>query len=420
MIPSTLYAVQQAVAEVALDMMIRGVRIDYLAMRRLDNQIEFMMGERLEALSKLMGYQLAPTFPRSAPQIKKLFAALGQKPGVSRFTGKETFDDERLWQIACKVPGLKEVCVAIMEYRQLGQMLSNVARMKLCVDKRGRCSWNTAGPETFRWSSSKNAFWTGGNFQNISTGDRSLTGVKLPNGRQIVIPEDDHILWEPDLAGADAQIVAWDSGDERLKQMFREGVKIHAELSRELYGDAAGSDGRNEPYYTFAKKFRHAFHYLSGSRTTSNSIGVSVAEVDRAQKRLREMHPAIPEWHRRVDAQLRGSKVVTNIFGYRIPCFKRPEDELPDMVAWIGQGTIAHAMNRVILNISANVPDAALLINGHDAVLGETHVDKWAVVKPLIREQFMKVVIPYPDPLVIPPDLKTSTQSWGHMQKEAW
>ena len=34
----------------------------------------------------------------------------------------------------------------------------------------GRTSFNPAGPETFRWSSSTNPFGTGGNFQNIPSG----------------------------------------------------------------------------------------------------------------------------------------------------------------------------------------------------------------------------------------------------------
>jgi hypothetical protein len=36
-----------------------------------------------------------------------------------------------------------------------------------------KCSFNTAGTETFRWSSSTNAFWRGTNLQNIPKGEEN-------------------------------------------------------------------------------------------------------------------------------------------------------------------------------------------------------------------------------------------------------
>jgi len=400
--------------------MLEGVRVDSATIRALDNEVEMAMYERLAIIGKVLGRPVTETFPRSNKQIKELFTTLGQRPGTNRKTGRDTFDDETLFKIANRTPPLRQVCFAIMEYRQLGQMLSTVIRAQQDEDGRMRCSFNTAGPETFRWSSSKNAFWRGCNLQNVSTGDRGLTGAKLPNLRTIFVPDEGCLMWEPDLAGADAQVVAWEADDPLLKQMFREKVKIHAELAKDLYGAAAGPDGRKEPYYTYAKKLRHAFHYLSGPRTTANSIGIPEAEVAAKQKRLRQIHPAIPRWHAAVDNTLRTKRVITNRFGYRIICFKRPEDELPDMLAWLGQGTVAHILNRVIIGIHDNVPEAVLLLNEHDSLVGETLLTRWAAVKPQIREQFMRVVVPYPDPLIIPPDLKTSTRSWGHMEKEAW
>lgn len=416
----SLWDIQLAVNNLALDMMLRGVRVDVARVRSLDNEIEAAMYARLDIIGKALGKPVSETFPRSNKQIRECFVALGQKAGIDRKTGRETFNDETLFKIASKTPPLRQVCFAIMEYRQLGQALSTVVRAKLDEDGRMRCSFNTAGPETFRWSSSKNAFWRGCNMQNVTTGDRGLTGAKLPNLRVAFIPDEGCLMWEPDLAGADAQIVAWEADDPLLKQMFREKVKIHAELAKELYGAAAGPDGKREPYYTYAKKLRHAFHYLSGPRTTANSIGIPEAEVAAKQARLRQIHPAVVAWQRRVDNELRTKHALVNRFGYRIICFKRPEDELPDMLAWIGQGTVAHIMNRVLLNIRDNVPDAELLLNEHDSTVGQTPEERWAATKPLLREQFLKVVVPYPEPLVIPPDLKTSRRSWGEMEKEAW
>ena len=417
----TLYAIQQAVNEVAFDMMLQGVRIDQVRLAQLDSVVKSAMQTRLNLLSQSLGSPVNEKMPRSSKQIKELFASLGQRPGIDRKSGKETYNDETLFKIARQTPALRQVCYAILEFRQLGQMLSNFIRAKLDEDGRMRCSFNTAGPETFRWASSKNAFWRGCNLQNVTTGDRGLTGAKLPNLRTAVVPDPGCIMWEPDLAGADAQVVAWDSGDENLKQWFREGVKIHTITAKEVFGSAAGPDGRTEPYYTLAKKARHLWHYGGKARTMASSLGILVVEAERLMRQFAGLNPGIPKWHRRIDAIIRAKPhILTNRFGYRIVCFKRPEDELPDMLAWIGQGTVACIINRVLLNIRREVPHAMLLLNEHDSLVGQTPVNQWATVKPLLREQFLSVAVPYEEPLVIPPELKVSLKSWGEMEKEPW
>ena len=42
--------------------------------------------------------------------------------------------------------------------------------------------------------------------------------IPLPNIRKIFIPDPVYILIDSDLAGADAQVVAWEADDEDLKK----------------------------------------------------------------------------------------------------------------------------------------------------------------------------------------------------------
>jgi len=49
--------------------------------------------------------------------------------------------------------------------------LSTFIMMPLDQDSRMRCSYNICGTETYRFSSSKNAFGSGGNLQNLPKGD---------------------------------------------------------------------------------------------------------------------------------------------------------------------------------------------------------------------------------------------------------
>lgn len=424
----SLLEFQLELNRVAVDMMVRGVRIDKERLASLEIAVLDARRERQAVVEGLLGKPFdrfnddgEPTFFRSGPQIKALMDQLGQRPGTNRKTGRDSYDDEVLFKIAQRTPGLKTLCYAIIEYRSLSTMLSNFVRARLDPDGRMRCSFNTAGPETFRWASSKNAFWRGTNLQNIGKPFHALTGTALPELRSAIVPDPGYILWEPDLAGADAQVVAFDADDPLLKQMFREGVKIHAERAKWIYGGNAGPDGKKEPYYTLAKKGGHLWHYGGRAKTMSASLGISVAEAETLISRLETMHPAIKAWHRKVDNDVRTKRMIENAFGYRIVVFGRPEEALPQMLAWIGQGTVACIMNRVTVNLAHNVPDAIQLINVHDSDLGETLIEKWDETRPLIREQFLSVQVPYsPEPLVIPPELKVSTESWGKMEKAKW
>jgi DNA polymerase I-like protein with 3'-5' exonuclease and polymerase domains len=428
----SLLSFQLRLGEIALTMMLRGVRVNAVTKSLLGDSVEAAMRQRIAVVESLLGAPLdklnkdgEPTFFRSGPQIKALMERLGQRPGMNRKTKRDSYDDEVLFRIGKRTPGLANLCNAIIEYRSLGTMRSGFVRARLDDDGRIRTTWKTAGPETFRWSSSKNAFWGGTNLENIGKPFHALTGAPLPNLRSAIEFDEGRIGWEPDLAGADARVVAWDSGDPLMKQWFKEGWKIHAERAKEIYKGDAGPDGRREPYYTLAKKVGHLWNYGGKSRTMAASAGITVAEADKIVARLVAVHPSIPAWHRRVDAQLRKNRTITNAFGYRIVYFKRPGDCLTDALGWIGQGTIACAMNRAIMNVDealVKVPEyeTELLMNQHDSVVGQTKLAQWAVVKPLLIEQFQKVVIPYPEPLVVPPDLKTSSTNWGEMVKESW
>lgn len=69
-----------------------------------------------------------------------------------------------------RYPRLHHFFDLLAEYRSLRVIYSNFISSKLEPDGRMRGSFNPAGTETYRWSSSKNAFNRGGNMQNIPAG----------------------------------------------------------------------------------------------------------------------------------------------------------------------------------------------------------------------------------------------------------
>lgn len=69
-----------------------------------------------------------------------------------------------------RYPRLGHFFSLIAEARSLGVIYTNFIVSRLEPDGRLRGSFNPAGTETYRWSSSKNAFNRGGNMQNIPAG----------------------------------------------------------------------------------------------------------------------------------------------------------------------------------------------------------------------------------------------------------
>jgi hypothetical protein len=59
---------------------------------------------------------------------------------------------------------------------------------------------------------------------------------QLPNIRKMFIPDSGKVIVDADLAGADAQVVAWEADDTKLKAAFREGKSVHLMNGEDLLG----------------------------------------------------------------------------------------------------------------------------------------------------------------------------------------
>lgn len=238
-----------------------------------------------------------------------------------------------------------------------------------------------------------------------------LDSRKLPNLRKPILPDPGYVLVDMDLNRADLHGVAWDSGDEHLKNRLKEEHKdptknTHKANAIDLFGVM------NKTNYDLAKKIAHAANYLVSPRTASAQIGISEADAKKYISRWYGMYPGIPKWHARVDQEIRQTRMVWNKFGYRYVFFQRLDDMLPTAVAWIGQSTTGLLINRILLAIHHNLPLVQLLLQVHDSLLKQIRIEHLYEQLVLIQE-LAKIVIPYPDPLVIPTGFKISAKSWG-------
>lgn len=104
-------------------------------------------------------------------QVTLFYEILGLNPQKNRKTKRPTINDEALNTLAEKHPELITIFELLKAERSIGVLYSNAVTAENDPDGRMRCFINTSGAETFRWSTSTNAFGRGTNLQNLTTGD---------------------------------------------------------------------------------------------------------------------------------------------------------------------------------------------------------------------------------------------------------
>ncbi len=415
-------AAQQEMFWPVLRAMQLGVRIDHKARSKMADELLEEMFKREEWFTYVLGHTINP---RSPKQMQALFYDDLKMPvQKNRKTGKPTLNEEGLEKIALREPLLRPLVKTITEYRSLGVFLSTFVKAPLDHDGRMRTSYNICGTETYRLSSSENAFGSGANLQNIPKGGGGADDLQLPNIRKIFVPDPGYEFFDLDLDRADLQVVVWEADDADLKAALRLGVDMHCfnalgvyrikgipveELveSHPNYKEHRARIGEDKRQRT--KSAVHAVDYACKGRTLAITLGCTVAEADDFIARWFAAHPGIRNWHQRIETQLQSKRKVRNQYGYERFYFDRIEGMLPEALAWIPQSTVAVTINRIWKNIYKNLPEVQVLLQGHDSIAGQF---PFGCDTARIKQQ-AQVTIPYPDPLIIPVGIKTSRVSWG-------
>lgn len=233
------------------------------------------------------------------------------------------------------------------------------------------------------------------------------------------MPDPGYMLFDADLAGADAQVVAAESNDGELLKAFAEGLDVHAKNATDLWGTAFTSltEGARYRKRQQCKQAVHGTNYGAHPKTLSTILGWSVREAEVFQSRWFSLHPGIKEWHRRVEAGLRTNRVAGNRFGYRIIYFDRIDALLPQALAWIPQSTVALCAFKGALQLERACPEVEILIQVHDSLVFQV---PFRYAENLDRfKKALSVPIPYDPPLTIAWGLARSEKSWGDCEKVA-
>ncbi len=398
---------QQSLFYPVLETMVRGLRTDNERKSALADELRVHIDHKQNEVNELVGFDLNP---RSPKQMQDLFyRQLAQKPVKDRQRGTITTNDKALDTIASREPLLLPLCRKIQELRSLSVFVGTFLDAPVDVDQRMRCSFNIAGTETYRFSSSQNAFSSGMNLQNIPKGDEESD---LPNVRSLFIPDEGYEFFDIDLDSADLRIVVWESDCKEMKSMFAEGLKPYVEVAKEYYHDP--SIDKHHPSYKLFKALCHGTNYLGTPGGLAGRIGLLASEVERIQKWYYGKFPEILLWQEQIKRDVSSRKYIENVFGYREYFFDRIEGTIFNQaVAWIPQSTVACLINRGYNNLFETQKEIQVLLQVHDSLAGQYPRSMGDTALRTITD-CCSVPLPYAEPLIIPVGIKSSTESWGH------
>jgi DNA polymerase I-like protein with 3'-5' exonuclease and polymerase domains/uracil-DNA glycosylase len=400
-------------------MMLKGIRVDLPLREKLLNPETSDLIKAIAERDSFIAFVGEGLNIASPKQMKEFFYdELGMTVVKHKKTKKPTCDGDALLEFKREQPILTPLVDAIDENRSLRTFYKNFAQAALDSDWRMRCYYNVGGQETYRVSSAESAFDTGTNLQNIPKGDRSRT-MAMPNMRRLLVPDPGFLICEIDLAGADAQVVAWEADDGALKEAFRRGFKIHAVNAKDLFGGNAGPDGRKEPWYTYAKVGVHLTNYRGKPGTLAKSLGITRHEADKFQKRWFSIHPGIVKWHERIDHSVQSTRCIYNKFGFRKVYYDRIENVLTNATAWGPQSTVAIVINKAISKGFTLKQPVDFLLQVHDSTVFQLPIEGHLEILRDIHQSLLTPV-PYPDPLTIQFGLAVSEKSWGDVEKMDW
>jgi DNA polymerase I-like protein with 3'-5' exonuclease and polymerase domains len=250
---------------------------------------------------------------------------------------------------------------------------------------------------------------------------------RLPPVRELILPDPGKILIDVDLSGADAQVVAWTANDEDLKAAFKAGLKIHIKNFEDFYQTKFEdhhkykiAKGHIYPPYDEMKRGVHATNYGSSARTIAATLSWKTNEAENFKRRWFKLHPAIEQWHRRVDKELQLTGTIRNQFGYRIKYFERPSEVFTEALAWEPQSTVGIVCSRGGTQLDEQIPWVEILMQVHDSLVFQIPYHRFTPVSLGLIRRTLEVKVPFKDPLIIPWGIKASKTSMGHAKDISW
>lgn len=373
------YEYSKSLQAAVLDMMKRGVKVDLSErdsfLRRLEEE-ETWLRTRLDEMARtLWGRGLNPASPKAVKEFFYDFLKMPVQLKKDKASGqkKPTTDREALETLGNYFEASIFVShiLAIREVHKLASTL----RSEVDPDGRMRTSFNIAGTETGRFSSSSSAFDTGTNLQN-----------QTEQLRRIYTSDPGKKLAYIDLEQAESRAVGYICKVLGLGSTYLDACTsgdLHTTTCRLVWPDLGWTGGPSDrdiaerPFYRhfsyrdMSKRGGHGTNYYGTPWTMAKHLKVAQKLIEVFQVKYFAAFPEIREWHKWTARELQLTGQITNLYGDRRTFFGRASDDstLREAIAHNPQSSIAKYTNLCLREVHRRVKSVEVLLQVHDALL---------------------------------------------------
>lgn len=467
------YNYERAMLGPAITMVCRGFLVDPAARVAVEKELEKEYAELQDYLDELtLCFWDKPLNHASAPQMKKFFYETLQIPKITKVEKgktKITTDKDALEKIINDYVRAMPVAKTILAMREIKKKM-DVVHAQLDEDGRMRTSYNVAGTETWRWSSSGSPFYSGTNLQNVTKELRSM-----------FIPDPGYTIFYADLQNAEGRTTGYLSSDEEYIKAA-ESEDMHTIVTQmvwsrlpwtgdpkkdrkiaergylgKTYRDLAKRGGHGTNYglspISMARNlhikqreaFRFQFLYLgldipyasierwekqvgTGEYAELLEIGEVIGdppELGEPDERIVSYHgrfPGIRQFHERTIAELQTTGAVINPFGFKRSFWGRLTDDatIREALAHVPQSTIGILLNvglwRIWRELECAGTGLQILGQVHDAVVGQVPNNLVDKLMPRVIECLTNPLTIRGKTMIIPVDVEVGND-WKNLER---
>lgn len=344
-LPSELIERERAVQRLTARVTHAGLRIDgehAARLRARHTEARAVAGERVRAFDI--------ENPGSGPQVAAALAQLGVTLPTT-VTGRPSVAEGALTPLRQSEGQIGELVAAVLDYREhstaIGTFLEPYAALCEHGDGRARPTVYTLAADTGRMSCVR----------------PNLQQVPRSGGfRACITADPGQLLVSADFAGVELRVAAALSGDPNLRQMLAQGVDIHWEIARQVYGpDATKSDRYNVKRGVFGRL------YGGGIPTLARQVGISEAEAASMVDTLDAMTPGLAAWSRQLRHDVKAGR--THFMTYSGRAIWLPADYPHKAPNYCIQGTARELLIDALLKWSTTQWGGTVLLPVHDEIV---------------------------------------------------
>ena len=378
------YSFERAMQGPALAMMRRGILVDQYYRWQVIAGLEARISKLQDILNEFAcAVWGKPLNGNSHHQLKIFFYEVMKLPEQYRYVKgqrRTSIDRDALEKLGIYFHA-EPICNTIIRLRDLGKKVS-VLRTEVDSDSRMRTSYNVAGPETGRWSSSSNVYGGGTNLQNITE-----------ELRRIFIADPGYKLAYIDLSQAESRCLGFLCyclfGSTRYLDACESG-DLHTLAATLIWPGMGWQQGdwkhdralAEQPFYhhfsyrDMSKRGGHASNYYGKPFTIARHLKVPQGLIESFQDSYFNAFPELREYHRWCarELQLRG-QITTPLLTTR-HFFGRVNDDstLREAIAHVPQHMVGVLLNlalwRVWFHLGVGTKARVqILAQVHDAIL---------------------------------------------------